>query len=96
MKAGDAYSDAAGRFADYPETINEDNLPPLFKRLCSDQCGLTADDVDQLFFTQISKSSIAIAAERCNVPVGKCHMIMQKYGLSAVHQAICSQCSKPC
>jgi hypothetical protein len=27
--------------------------------------GFTANDVDQLLFTQISKPSIAIAAERC-------------------------------
>ena len=53
--------------------------PRLFKRLC-DECGFTADQVDQLIFTQISKSSIAIAAERCNVPLEKCHTIMQKWG----------------
>jgi 3-oxoacyl-[acyl-carrier-protein] synthase-3 len=40
----------------------------------------TADDVDQLLFTQISKPSIAIAAERCKVPLEKCHTIMEKYG----------------
>ena len=33
----------------------------------------------QLLFTQISKSSIEIAAGRCNLPVEKCHMITQKY-----------------
>ena len=57
----------------------EDNWPRLFRRL-SDQCGFSAHQVDQLLFTQISKSSIEVAAERCNVPVEKCHMIMQKYG----------------
>jgi 3-oxoacyl-[acyl-carrier-protein] synthase III len=31
-------------------------------------------------FTQISKPSIAIAAERCGVPAEKCHTIMEKYG----------------
>jgi 3-oxoacyl-[acyl-carrier-protein] synthase III len=36
--------------------------------------------VDQLIFTQISKPSIAKAAERCNVPLEKCHTIMQKWG----------------
>ena len=63
----------------YPASVNEDNWPRLFKRLC-DECGFTADQVDQLIFTQISKSSIAIAAERCNVPLEKCHTIMQKWG----------------
>jgi 3-oxoacyl-[acyl-carrier-protein] synthase-3 len=63
----------------YPKTVNEDNWPRLFRRL-GEQCGFSADQVDQLLFTQISKSSIEIAAERCSVPVEKCHMIMQKYG----------------
>jgi 3-oxoacyl-[acyl-carrier-protein] synthase III len=63
----------------YPKTVNEDNWPRLFRRL-SDQCGFSPDQVDQLLFTQISKSSIEVAAERCNVPVEKCRMIMQKYG----------------
>jgi 3-oxoacyl-[acyl-carrier-protein] synthase-3 len=63
----------------YPASVNEDNWPRLFRRL-SDQCGFSAHQVDQLLFTQISKSSIEVAAERCNVPVEKCHMIMQKYG----------------
>jgi 3-oxoacyl-[acyl-carrier-protein] synthase III len=44
------------------------------------KCVQPADQVDQLIFTQISKPSIAIAAERCNVPVEKCHTIMQKWG----------------
>src|SRR6476661_2393761 len=63
----------------YRASVNEDNWPRLFRRL-SDQCGFSAHQVDQLLFTQISKSSIEVAAERCNVPVEKCHMIMQKYG----------------
>jgi 3-oxoacyl-[acyl-carrier-protein] synthase III len=63
----------------YPASVNEDNWPRLFRRLCA-ECGFTADQVDQLLFTQISKRSIAIAAERCNVPVEKCHTIMEKYG----------------
>ena len=63
----------------YPKTVNEDNWPRLFKRLCSEN-GLTAKRRDQLLFTQISNSSIAIAAERCGVPFEKCYTIMEKYG----------------
>jgi 3-oxoacyl-[acyl-carrier-protein] synthase-3 len=63
----------------YPASVNEDNWPRLFRRL-STECGFTADQVDQLIFTQISKKSITIAAERCNVPLEKCHTIMQKWG----------------
>ena len=63
----------------YPATVNEDGWPRLFRRLAAES-GFTADDVDQLLFTQISKRSIAIAAERCGVPLEKCHTIMGKYG----------------
>jgi 3-oxoacyl-[acyl-carrier-protein] synthase-3 len=34
----------------YPKTVNEDNWPRLFKRLCAEN-GLTANDVDHLLFT---------------------------------------------
>ena len=63
----------------YPASVNEDGWPLLFKRLAA-EIGFTADDVDQLLFTQISKRTIAIAAERCGVPMEKCHTIMEKYG----------------
>jgi 3-oxoacyl-[acyl-carrier-protein] synthase-3 len=63
----------------YPASVNEDNWPRLFQRL-SAGCGFGPEQVDQLIFTQISKPSIAIAAERCNVPVEKCHTIMDKWG----------------
>jgi 3-oxoacyl-[acyl-carrier-protein] synthase-3 len=59
----------------YPASVNEDNWPGLFRRLSS-ECGFTADEVDQLIFTQISKPSFAIAAQ----PIEKCHTIMEKYG----------------
>jgi 3-oxoacyl-[acyl-carrier-protein] synthase III len=63
----------------YPASVNEDGWPRLFKRLAAEN-GFTADDVDQLLFTQISKRTITIAAERCGVPLEKCHTIMEKYG----------------
>jgi 3-oxoacyl-[acyl-carrier-protein] synthase III len=63
----------------YPATVNEDGWPRLFKRLAAEN-GFTENDVDQLLFTQISKRSIAVAAERCGVPLEKCHTIMEKFG----------------
>jgi 3-oxoacyl-[acyl-carrier-protein] synthase-3 len=63
----------------YPATVNEDGWPRLFKRLAAEN-GFTVNDVDQVLFTQISKRTIAIAAERCGVPLEKCHTIMEKYG----------------
>jgi len=67
------------RLLNYPANLNEQGWPPLFKRLAA-QGGFAPEDVDQLLFTQINKHSIAIAAERCGVPVEKCHTIMEKYG----------------
>lgn len=63
----------------YPAEVNDEGWPRLFKRLAAEN-GFTADDVDQLLFTQIRKPAIATAAERCGVPVHKCHTIMEKYG----------------
>jgi 3-oxoacyl-[acyl-carrier-protein] synthase III len=67
------------RLRAYPAEINHEGWPRLFKRLASEN-GFTADDVDQLLFTQVSKASILVAAERCGVPIEKCHTIMEKYG----------------
>jgi 3-oxoacyl-[acyl-carrier-protein] synthase-3 len=63
----------------FPGDVNADGWPRLFNRLAGEN-GFTANDVDQLLFTQISKPSIVTAAERCNVPMEKCHTIMEKYG----------------
>jgi len=63
----------------YPAEVNEEGWPRLFKRLAAEN-GFTADDVDQMIFTQVRKPTIAIAAERCGVPMEKCHTIMEKYG----------------
>ena len=63
----------------YPASVNEDNWPRLFQRL-SAECRFTPEQVDQLIFTQISKPSIAIAAQRCKVPVEKCHTLMDAWG----------------
>lgn len=67
------------RLVNYPANLNEEGWPALFKRLAG-QCSFAAEEVDQLLFTQINKHSIAIAAERCGVPLEKCHTIMEKYG----------------
>jgi 3-oxoacyl-[acyl-carrier-protein] synthase III len=63
----------------FPGDVNAEGWPRLFKRLAVEN-GFTSGEVDQLLFTQISKPSIVISAERCNVPMEKCHTIMEKYG----------------
>ena len=63
----------------YKIPADDEGWARLFNRLAAEN-GFTADEVDQLLFTQISKPSITIAAERCHVPMEKCHTIMEKYG----------------
>jgi 3-oxoacyl-[acyl-carrier-protein] synthase III len=63
----------------YPASVNEENWPHLFERLCVEN-NFTPDDLDQLLFTQISKPSIAIETKRYNVPLEKCNTAMGKCG----------------
>ena len=50
-----------------------------FKRLAAEN-GFTAQDVGQLILTQVRKTFDPVVAERCGVPVEKCHTIMERYG----------------
>jgi 3-oxoacyl-[acyl-carrier-protein] synthase III len=70
-REGRAYADAS-RKGIYPASTKTVGRVHLFKRIAL----FTANDV---MCTQISKPSIAIAAERRGVPVEKCHTIMEKY-----------------
>ncbi len=63
----------------YPPDLNLEGWPRLFKKL-ADENDFTADDVDQIIFTQVNKSTIEAVANTCGVPVEKCHMVMDKYG----------------
>lgn len=63
----------------YPPEINDVGWPKLFHRLAKEN-NFTADDVDQVIFTQVRKPTIELAAKNCGVPIEKCHMIMDKWG----------------
>lgn len=63
----------------YPPEINDVGWPKLFHRLAREN-NFTADDVDQVIFTQVRKPTIELAAKNCGVPIEKCHMIMDKWG----------------
>lgn len=63
----------------YPPEINDIGWPKLFHRLAKEN-NFTADDVDQVIFTQVRKPTIELAAKNCGVPIEKCHMIMDKWG----------------
>ncbi|MBS0308222.1 MAG: ketoacyl-ACP synthase III [Proteobacteria bacterium] len=63
----------------YPPEINDTGWPKLFHRLAKEN-HFTADEVDQVIFTQVRKPTIELAAQNCGVPIEKCHMIMDKWG----------------
>lgn len=63
----------------YPPEINDVGWPKLFHRLAKEN-NFTADEVDQVLFTQVRKPTIELAAQNCGVPINKCHMIMDKWG----------------
>ena len=63
----------------YPPEINDVGWPKLFNRLAKEN-NFTADDVDQVIFTQVRKPTIELAAQNCGIPIEKCHMIMDKWG----------------
>jgi 3-oxoacyl-[acyl-carrier-protein] synthase-3 len=63
----------------YPPEINDTGWPKLFHRLAKEN-NFTAEDVDQVIFTQVRKPTIELAAQNCGVPIEKCHMIMDKWG----------------
>ncbi|TCS39118.1 3-oxoacyl-[acyl-carrier-protein] synthase-3 [Paucimonas lemoignei] len=63
----------------YPPEINDVGWPKLFNRLLAEN-NLTAEEVDQVIFTQVRKPTIELAAKNCGVPIEKCHMIMDKWG----------------
>lgn len=62
-----------------PPEINDVGWPLLFERLAREN-DFSADDVDHLIFTQISKPTIELAAKNCGVPVEKCPIIMDRFG----------------
>lgn len=63
----------------YPPDLNLQGWPKLFNRLAAEN-DFTPEDVDQVIFTQVNRSTITAVAERCGVPVEKCHTVMEKYG----------------
>ncbi len=63
----------------YPPEINDVGWPKLFHRLAKEN-NFTADEVDQVIFTQVRRPTIELAAQNCGVPIEKCHMIMDKWG----------------
>ena len=63
----------------YPPEINDEGWPRLFLQLAR-RCGFTVNDVAQVIFTQVRRSSIEQAADAIGLPRAKAHMIMDRFG----------------
>jgi len=63
----------------YPPEVNALGWPKLFHRLAKEN-NYSIEEVDQVLFTQVSKTTIEAASQNCGIPLEKCHMIMDKWG----------------
>ena len=64
---------------DFPEDFNPDHWTDLVTTL-TDRLGVTPDDVDQYFFTQINILSIRETLDRLDLPRERAHNIMDRFG----------------
>jgi 3-oxoacyl-[acyl-carrier-protein] synthase-3 len=63
----------------FPKTFNTEYWPKLMKGAL-DKAGLTFDDVDQYYFTQLNLRTIEMMMELLKQSVEKTHWIMDKWG----------------
>lgn len=63
----------------FPKTFNTEHWPKLVKGAL-DKVGLTFDDVDQYYWTQLNLRTIEYMMELLSQPIEKTHWIMDKWG----------------
>lgn len=63
----------------FPKTFNTDYWPPLVKGAL-DKAGLSFDDVDQYYWTQLNVRTIEYMMELLKQPIEKTHWVMDKWG----------------
>jgi 3-oxoacyl-[acyl-carrier-protein] synthase-3 len=63
----------------FPKTFNTEYWPKLMQGAL-DKGGLTYDDVDQFYFTQLNLRTIEYMMDLLNQPIEKTHWIMDKWG----------------
>ena len=63
----------------FPATFNSDNWPPLIKGTV-EKAGLTLDEIDYYYFTQLNLNTIKQIMEILEQPLEKTHWIMDKWG----------------
>jgi 3-oxoacyl-[acyl-carrier-protein] synthase III len=63
----------------FPKTFNTEYWPTLMQGAL-DKAGLTFDDVDQFFFTQLNLRTIEYMMDLLRQPLSKTHWVMDKWG----------------
>jgi 3-oxoacyl-[acyl-carrier-protein] synthase-3 len=63
----------------FPKTFNTEYWPPLVQGAL-DKVGLTFDDVDKYFWTQLNLRTIEYMMNLLNQPIEKTHWVMDKWG----------------
>ena len=63
----------------FPKTFNTDYWPRLMQGAL-DKAGLTFDDVDHYYFTQLNLRTIEAMMELIQQPIAKTHWVMDKWG----------------
>lgn len=63
----------------FPKTFNTEYWPKLMQGAL-DKGGLTFDDVDQYYFTQLNLRTIEYMMDLLNQPIEKTHWVMDKWG----------------
>jgi 3-oxoacyl-[acyl-carrier-protein] synthase-3 len=64
---------------DFPEDFNPDHWTDLVTTL-TDRLGVTPEDVDRYFFTQINVLSIRETLDRLDLPHDRAHNVMDRFG----------------
>ncbi|MBK7452277.1 MAG: ketoacyl-ACP synthase III [Anaerolineales bacterium] len=63
----------------FPKTFNTEYWPKLMQGAL-DKAGLTFDDVDQYYFTQLNVRTIEVMMDLLKQPIEKTHWVMDKWG----------------
>lgn len=63
----------------FPATFNSERWPPLIRQVVA-RAGLTVDDVNCFFFTQLNINTIKTVMSNLGQPLSKTHWIMDKWG----------------
>ncbi|MGZ5474723.1 MAG: 3-oxoacyl-ACP synthase III family protein [Thermoanaerobaculia bacterium] len=63
----------------YPPEINNEGWPRLVRKV-ADNGGFSVKDIDFVVFTQVRKPTIELVMQNLELPMGKTHTIMERWG----------------